>query len=334
MEAVFLRNARIVLKVSCLANPGESVLILTDMSEHRLACVRALEAAAVQLGAIPVIMDVSSYSRLVAGKPPHGSAVLKPIRAAVESADIVIRVGGPDFPCLGGDPDTHDKFLTAQQRRVHLQSTNMQKWDITPEEVAAIRKRTMWLVARLHSATQAHVTSPAGTDFSFGLGPGAKWLPILGIVPLYGEVAITPQQGSESGVYVIDGPTQRGVRPMNETDRAPLRVEVKAGRIQDMSGDPEQVGRLKTLIANANPPFAVIDEVGVVTTRIEANNAHWRDGTHRHDTLHIALGNNLKRDTMVHGQLHMDGEVRRPTVRLDGQAIVEEGVFLDGVVHP
>jgi len=151
------------------------------------------------------------------------------------------------------------------------------------------------------------------------------------IVPLYGEVAITPQQGSESGVYVIDGPTQRGVRPMNEADRAPLRIEVKAGRIQDMSGDPEQVARLRTLIASGDPPLAVIDEVGVVTTRIEANNGHWRDGTHRHDTLHIALGNNLKRDTMVHGQLHMDGEVRRPTVRLDGQVIVEDGVFLDSV---
>jgi hypothetical protein len=332
MENRFLKNARIVLEVSCLAKAGESVLILTDSNERRLACARALEAAAVELGVIPVIMDVSAYSRLMAGKPRHGPLGVKPIKVAVESADIVIRAGGPDFTILVGDPDIHDKFLTAQQRRMHLQTKNMETWEITPEDVAAIRRRTMWLLERLRSVKQVRVTSPAGTDFSFGLGPPAKWLPILGIVPLYGEVAITPQQGSESGVYVVDGPTQRGVRPVAETDRTPLRIEVKAGRIQDMSGDAEQIGRLKTFIANGNPPFAVIDEVGIVTTRIEANDAYWGDGTHRHDTLHIALGNNLKRDTMVHGQLHMDGEVLYPTVRLDGQVIVENGVFLDRVM--
>jgi leucyl aminopeptidase (aminopeptidase T) len=332
VEDRFLKNARIVLEVSCLAKPGESVLILTDGDEKRLACARALEAAAVELGAIPVIMDVSAYARLVAAKPRRVAGVAKPIKAAVESADIVIRAGGPDFTILVGDPDIHDKFLTAQQRRVHLQTRNMESWEITPEEVAAIRRRTMWLLERLRSVKEVRVTSPAGTDFSFGLGPGAKWLPILGIVPLYGEVAITPQQGSESGVYVVDGPTQRGVRPLAETGRAPLRIKVKGGTIEDMSGDAEQIGRLKAYIAGGNPPFAVIDEVGIVTTAIEANDAYWGDGTHRHDTLHIALGNNLKRDTLVHGQLHMDGEVRQPTVRLDGQVIVENGVFLDRVM--
>jgi len=280
-------------------------------------------------------MDVSAYGRFIAGKSPQEALAVKPIKAAIETADIVVRVSGPDYAYLLGDPDVqgvHDKTLTAQQRRFHLQTTNMDKWEITPEQVAAIRRRAVWLTGRLRSVKRVLVTSPAGTNFSFGLGQGAKWLPILGIMPLYGEVAITPQQGSESGIYVIDGPTQRGVRPMKETDRVPIRIVVKGGRIQDMSGDPEQVGRLKTLIASANPPYAVIDEVGVVTTRIEANDAYWSDGTHRHDTLHIGIGNNLRRDALVHGQLHMDGEVRRPTVSLDGQVIVQDGVFLDHVM--
>jgi leucyl aminopeptidase (aminopeptidase T) len=158
-------------------------------------------------------------------------------------------------------------------------------------------------------------------------------------VPLYGEVAIVPSLEPETkGVIVIDGSTYRGVRPPKETDREPLRVVMKEGRVQDISGDPEQVARLKKLDANHTPPGLELDEVGLVTTSIPDNDAYWTagrvdNGTHSHNTIHIALGKNFSRDGgLVHGKLHMDMDIRRPTVSLDGLVVIKDGVFVDDVI--
>lgn len=332
MEDRFAANARIVVETSCLAKPGESVLILTrrGKTERRWNYSKAFAAAAVDIGAVPAILDISEY---VSGPLYEDGRVAEPIRAAVEAADVVISVASANFGTLVGDPDWGDRALAQHRRWVSVQYNGMEEWDITSEEVAAIRRRTMWLIDLLESSQEAHVSSPAGTDFTFGLGDGARWHPILGIVPLYGEVAIIPQQGTESGIFIVDGPTQMGVRTRHELEREPIRIAVESGRVVDVSGDAEQVERLEAFIAGDDPQADAIDEVGVVTTTIEANDRYWwESGTHHHDTLHIALGNNPRRDELVHGPRHMDGEVCRPTVTVGGTEVLKEGIFNDDVV--
>jgi hypothetical protein len=100
-----------------------------------------------------------------------------------------------------------------------------------------------------------------------------------------------------------------------------------------MSGDPVQMERLKRFIASGNPPADAIDEVGILTTNFEDNDKYyWSDGTHHHDRVHVALGNNVRRDMLVHGPRHMDCEMTKPTISIDGLVIVENGVFLDEVM--
>jgi leucyl aminopeptidase (aminopeptidase T) len=157
-------------------------------------------------------------------------------------------------------------------------------------------------------------------------------VPILGIVPLYGEVAIVPSLEPTSGVLVVDGPTQMGVRPADEVDRAPLRIAVEAGRVADMSGDPVQIERLKEFVASGDPAADAIDEVGILTTVFKDNDIYyWSDGTHHHDRVHVALGNNVRRDTVIHGPRHMDAEICKPTISIDGLTIVKDGIFCDEV---
>jgi len=333
-----LENARIILEVSCRARPDETVLVVADRKLMRYA--PALVAAAQQIGAVPAVFDISAYVKTRWYE--HGR-VLEPLKTAMERADIV--VGTHNYGRLIDDPDIHDSLLTCQRRWVYVQMNGMDKWEITAEEVAAIARRTHWLMGVLDDAETIHVTSPAGTDFTCGLGPGSKHVPILGIIPLYGEVAVTPRHGSESGIVVVDGPTQMGVRPKDELDREPLRITIEAGRVVDFDGDPEQVqrleqfivsgdapvdGRLKTTVDAQDAPADVIDEVGVLTTMVEANDVYyWSDGTHHHDCTHIALGNNAHRDTLVHGTRHMDGEVHKSTVSVDGLVVTRDGVFCD-----
>jgi leucyl aminopeptidase (aminopeptidase T) len=186
----------------------------------------------------------------------------------------------------------------------------------------------------LKSAKTGRITSSIGTDFTFGLGQDSTLAPILGIVPLYGEVAVTPSLKSTSGTFIVDGPTQRDVRPANELARKPFQITVKSGRVKNITGgDTVQLKRLKEFIASGDPPADAIDEVGILTTKLIENDIYyWSDGTHHHDRVHIALGNNVRRDTLVHGPKHMDCEVCKPTISIDGLAIMENGIFLDSVM--
>ena len=333
MENRLLQNARIVLEAACRARSGESVLVIVT-SEAILERTPALVTAALDLGLVPAVIDIRSFI----ASPAYGAErILQPLKAAIESADIVVNniehvhnAKRPDYSRLLGDPDAHDLSLTAERKWVYLQCGGMQEWNITKEAVLGIADRTHWLLELLRSAKQGRITSHLGTDLTFGLGPNATCTPILGIVPLYSEVAVTPAPQSTSGVFVVDGPTQLSVRPANETDRAPLRIIVEAGQVVDIQGDPAQLERLRQFIASGDPPADSIDEVGILTTPFEENDKFdWPDGTHHHDCAHIALGNNERRDVVVHGPRHMDGEIRKPTISIDGLVIVKNGVFLD-----
>ena len=331
-----IENARIVLESSCRAKAGESLLIVAD--DKLLPYGPAFAQAAVELSMIPAVFDIRHY---ISSQSYKDGSILKPLKEAIMAADIVIEnladtwvPNRPGYGRLLGDPDLHDKSLTAERRWMILQCNDMEEWDPDPVEIAAIRTRTVWLMELLKSAKTGRVTSSAGTDFTFDLGRNSMCTPVLGIIPFYGEVAVTPGLENTSGTFVVDGPTQRKVRPTAEMDREPLRITVEGGRAVDMSGDPVQLKRLKEFIASGDPPADAIDEVGLLTTNLRDNDKYyWSDGTHGHDRIHIALGNNVRRDKVVHGPQHMDGEVCKPTVEIEGRVIIKDGIFQDSVME-
>ena len=327
-----LKNARIILETSCRAKEGESLLILAD--EKLLPISPALVSAALELKLVPAVMDIRGF---LSSTQYREGYVYNPLAKAMEAADIVIEnladtwvPNRPDFGRLFGDYTFQDRSLNGERRWMIVQCDGMDKWNITAEEVSGIRKRTLWLMDLLKTAKSGRVISSKGTDFTFGLGSDAGYTPVLGIIPLYGEVAVTPDLATTSGVIVADGPTQRDVRPKNELDKKPIRIKVEKGRAIDYDGDPVQVKRLQDFIASGDPPADAIDEVGILTTRFKENDLYyWSDGTHHHNRVHIALGNNVLRDTLVHGPKHMDCEVTDPTISIDGLVIVKDGIFLD-----
>ncbi|MDP6776754.1 MAG: hypothetical protein QGI83_08315 [Candidatus Latescibacteria bacterium] len=327
-----LRNARIVLESSCRARAGESLLLLAD--DVLLPYAPALSRAALDLGLIPTTLDIRHY---VSSGPYAEGHVLQSVRAALDATDIVIQnladtwvPNRPGYDRLYGHPDAHDQALSGERRWMILQCNGLEEWDVDAREIAAIRDRTLWLLDLLSRSESGHITSAGGTDFTFGLTEAAGTVPVLGIIPFYGEVAVMPVMETTAGVFVFDGPTQREVRPADELDREPLRITVETGRVVDLSGCPIQLERLRAFIASGDPPADAVDEVGIVTTTLEENHRYyWSDGTHRHDRVHIALGNNVRRDVLVHGPKHIDGEVDRPTIQIDDRLIVEHGIWVD-----
>jgi len=340
-----LRNARIIVETACGARPGETVLILTEKTskapyrEELLPYARAMAQACLDLDAHPLILDIGEYV--------HSSAfsegvVLEPLHAAMRAADVVINaVDYANFSRLAGESSNaagawkSDKYIQAQQRWFALQSYRMADWNITAEQVADIRRRTDYVLALAQASNSLHIATPAGSDFTVGLGEGALITAFRVLVPLYGEVPIVPKHGTENGVLIVDGTTQKGVRPVDELDRPPLRIAVADGVVTDYDGDPEQVARLRAFIEDGEPRADNIDEVGIVTSTIRENDLYWwEDGTHCTERTHVALGNNADRTGAVHGRSHMDCELCKPTISIDGTVIIKDGVFVDANLAP
>lgn len=325
------RNARIVLTHACRAKSGESLLILVD--EVMRPWAEGLSRAATALGLVPVVMDVRKY---LASQAYAEGYVLESVRAAIASSDIVLEnlpdtwvPNRPSYGRLTGEPDLEDQALSGERRWMILQCGGLDEWEVEAEEIAAVQERTDWLLDLVRSSREGHITGPSGTDFTFALGSAAHAVPVKGIIPLYGEVAVMPVPKGTRGVMVVDGPTQCEVRPSSELAREPLRIEVEDGRVSGMSGEARQLARLQAFVESGDPLAEVVDEVGIVTTHLVENDVHyWSDGTHHHDRVHIALGNNARRDAIVHGPKHMDCEVDRPTIWIDGEMLVRDGEWM------
>jgi len=323
-----LRNARLTLKHRAHIKAGETVTVLMGERDghrggpNRLDAI-AIAKAASEMGAYPLILDISEFRDMPIWKENVG---FEAVRQAIIHSDIVFG-SVYRFERLGFDVDgSPDAYLVGdREQRWVAMMPYMDRWDFTEEEIAAIEPVTKELLARVEKGHTFRVTSPAGTDFTFETLSAKQ---ILGIYALYGEVAIMPKFGSGSGIVVVDGPTQKKVRPPAELDREPMRIQFENGEVVSYTGDAEQIARLEAFINSAEVKGKYVDEVGIPTTRAEANNECWTDGTHNCNTIHIAIGNNNRRSEIVHGQLHMDMEVKDPTFYIDGEIVMKDTKFI------
>lgn len=334
------KNALITIQVACGVKAGETVLLITERysrapyNDDLAPVTEMLAEACVRIGALPVVLNIDKYIRTGLFLQGHQSLVIK---NAMENADVVLNmvdyIHFSRFMGLGTNEEgawQSDMYVTGEQRMFALQSHGMDKWNITPEQIAMISARSRWLADLIRHSRQLTVTSALGTDFRCSLGEGSNVMPYLCLVPLFGETPVIPCHGTEEGVLIVDGPTQQGVRPLNELHRENLRITVEKGIVTEYSGDPVQVKRLEAFMNSGNPRAEHVDEVGILTTDVPENNLYWwADGTHHYRRVHIAIGNNILRGRNVHGQAHMDCEISLPTVSVDGMVIIKDGVFLD-----
>jgi leucyl aminopeptidase (aminopeptidase T) len=328
-------NARITARVSCGVKAGDEVLIIIEKNtkppyhDELLPVARAMAAACMELGATPVIADIHEWMN---GPAFASGGTPAPLAGAIRSADVVINAADrASFRRLSGRADIPiGKCASGEQRWFVLQSHKMAEWQITAEQVGMIHIRSTWLADLVRRAPSIEVRSPAGTQIVFDLADGVNAFPYLWLVPLFGEVPVVPSSPCGEGVMIVDGPTQRGVRPRDELDRPPLRIEFENGRVRDFQGDPEQVERLRAFITGGQPRADAVDEIGIPTTDIEENSLYWwEDGTHGVGRIHIAIGNNTDRRQSVHGPSHMDCEICDATVTVGGLLVVRDGVFVD-----
>jgi len=340
-------NGAFILRDIARAKAGESVLVIADRDTRREA--EGLAACAASLGLLPLLVDISEH-----GGPPgftryHNMPLVPPLRAAIEAADICLMTTEQkytDFGILMHERAQCDLALLGDNRRYTVDIHGIDEWRLDRAELLAMRERTRRLLDALRRGRTLRVTTEIGTDFTCAVGSAPDGVyPVLGIVPLYAEVAVVPSLGSVTGRLVVDGASQFSyvgepfpIRPNfaggRELDCPPLVIELKESVVTSYGGDARQLGRLEAWMFENEPYANIADEVGIVTTQSDDNDRwHWKfDGTHQSRCVHVALGNNNRKDACIHGKKHVDFDMHAPDIHLDGRQICKRGVYLDDVI--
>ncbi len=337
-------NAMFVLKDIAEAKAGDNIVVIADAESYSNA--RALCDTAKEMGCGVVILDVDMYG---GAEGYDNIPIMEPVRQAILHADICfmttpqIKTG---FSTYLGSRDEGDASLLGKNKQFTFESGGMEEWNINKEEVLANRKRALVLYEWLKSAKEIRITTRRGTDLTVNIGKSIDAMyPVMGIIPFYSEVAVIPSFDTVNGVVVADGASertrnQRGfpIRPnmptCNELYKEPMRLVFKDSYVVEFSGDPVQEERLRVLMDEVSPKPDLCDEIGLVCTSSHENNMYgWKvDGSHQINCIHVAIGNNRRRGEIIHSDEHVDFDVHDPSVYVDGECILKDGVFNDDVI--
>ncbi|WP_144641168.1 2,5-dihydroxypyridine 5,6-dioxygenase [Bordetella genomosp. 13] len=319
---------------------GQTVTILTGATTHPQTLSAALIAAQ-SLGAIvnrldlPPVNGEKALSRdtlaYLGTTPLTGN---KAAIAALKASDLVL-----DLMTLLFSPEQHD--ILAGGTKILLA--------VEPPEIlarmvptAADRERVRAASARIAAAKTMHVTSPAGTDVRFKLGE-------FPAISEYGYVdepgrwdhwpsgfSLTwPDEGSAEGTIVID----RGdiLLPQKSYVNEPIRLTVQAGYATRIEGGID-AELLSEYMASFNDPEGyAISHIGwglqpraswTTLSLYDREATIGMDARAFEGNFLFSLGPNNEAGGSRTTACHIDIPLRRCTVRLDGDTMVENGKVL------
>ena len=313
-----LEHAALVAVRDCLGlQPNEKLLIVTDPPQARLA--RILAEAARPLACEVLVLEYG-VRELNGQEPPD------PVPGAMAGVDAVLAV------------TTRSITHTAARRAATAAGARVATMPGITEDCLvrtmnadyhAIAARTERLAERLTAANVAHVTSAAGTDITLPIA-GIKAIPSTGLIRKAGqwgnlpsgEAYMMPEEGKAEGVIVVDA-SLAGIGKLTE----PVRITVAGGQAVAVEGG-EQARRFAEQLDKAGPGARNCAELGVGTNDRAVVTGAILEDEKILGTVHIAFGNNASMGGTVSVAFHVDGILLRPTLTLDGDAVLRDGTPL------
>lgn len=343
--------------------PNESVLIVTNPDPEVSDIAMALYDAAVDAGALPVLVYQRRKSQLDFAEKP----VIEAIRSR---PDVLISMSagklGKDREAIvepyrieGRHFDNLFHFLLYGEKSIRSFWSPGVTRDIfsrtVPIDYERLRLKCAALKQILDHATSVHISTGAGTDLAIGLrgrsafvDDGDFGLPGRGGNLPAGEAYISPQLGTSEGVIVFDGSIASYTGTIRI--REPIRVEVTAGFVSGVSGGPEADELSDTLSRAEQNTTALenqaklsaqdgaiyrrnirnIGELGIGMNPAAKINGNMLEDEKAFHSCHIAIGHNYDEDAPA--LTHLDGVIRNPTItvtQMDGSRLemMRDGEF-------
>lgn len=312
-------QADLVVRRLLGVRPGEQLAIIVD-AEAEQEMLQALAAAASDVGAEVTVLAMPP--RKTARKNDLGPV----IERALEGADCLIGLtrtsGAPSYAGVV-------TRLCAEGRLRYLSMVMRDMGHFTEggalADYPALHAEGERLAARWRRARTIRVNTPAGTELRADV-EGEDVIVECGIADLPGgraafadgEVSQMPREGSAEGRIVVDGPMAH--LGTGET----FSLTLAAGRVLAVEGDGARAEGLRGILRSV--PFADnVAEVGIGLNPACRRNGDFEEEKKARGLVHVALGDNLFYGGTVRCGVHMDMVLYRPTVWLDGEAVVEDG---------
>ncbi|HKX16654.1 MAG TPA: aminopeptidase [bacterium] len=320
MDAVnpdLARVARRILSTCIQIKRDHRVCVVADRKTLPFGLIFA-EAAEPLAG--DVVLTVMAVRRTHGEEPPAAVA------AAMETADVVIQ------------PVTYALTHTDASRRALAKGAailvlrgiteDLMLGGAMDADYGEIQRTTAALADRLTGAATAHVTSPAGTDVRMGLA-GRQGFVLAGRVPgpgrfagiPDGEAPIAPVEGTTEGTIVVE----YSMDDLGMLD-GPIRLTVEGGRITAVGGG-RSAGRLRRLLDESDEHATNIAEFAIGTNPRARLIGNLAEDKKLRGSVHFAMGDNMSLGGRVRSNIHLDAMVLRPTVTLDGEAVVRDGAL-------
>lgn len=186
---------------------------------------------------------------------------------------------------------------------------------------------------RIAERTEVHVTTPLGTDLRLS-ATGREWMTDTGLLRgsgVYGnmpagEVFVSPVEDSAEGTLVIDKilPGLVLTEPVRLVFERSLVVNIEGGdgaeRLQEIIAEGE---------SRPNGEWSrIIGEFGIGTNPEARLQGSIITDEKVVGTVHVAVGRNDHMGGKNLAPIHVDGVVSQPTVRVDGDLLIDDGRYL------
>ena len=308
------RAVRAVVRDCLGVKQGEEVLVIANPATQHLGERMREEAA--DAGGDAVLA-------LISERVSHAAEPPRSVADAMAAADVILA------------PTLQSLSHTAARKRASEAGARCATLPGVTEEMLArvmsadmggLRRKGHAIAAALDRASEAHVTSANGTDLRLDLS-GRKAIPdageltetgAFGNLPC-GEGYIAPVGGH--GTLVIDG-SMAGVGLVDE----PVELVIEGGHLTSARGG--QGMAFMQLLAEHGEDGTNVAELGIGTNERAKLTGEILEDEKILGTCHVAFGASAAIGGTVQVPVHLDCVVMKPTVELDGEAIVCDGELL------
>jgi len=293
---------------------GEEVLVVANPATRNLG--ERLREEAAEAGGDAVLT-------LISERPSHGAEPPKTVAEAMATCDVLLA------------PTVQSLSHTAARKRATDSGARAATLPGVTEEMLArvmsadmegLRRKGHAVAEALDRATEARLTDANGTDLRLDLA-GREAIPdageltepgAFGNLPC-GEGFISPAGGE--GTLVVDG----SIAQIGRVDE-PIELIVEGGHLTGARW--RQGMKLMELLTRHGEDATMIAELGVGTNEKAKLTGEVLEDEKILGTCHVAFGASAGIGGTVQVPVHLDCVVMKPTLELDGAAIVREGELL------
>jgi leucyl aminopeptidase (aminopeptidase T) len=308
------RAVRAVVRDCLAVKEGEEALVVCNPATQRVG--ERLREEAADAGADAVLTVISERASHAAEPPAT-------VAGAMAAADVLLA------------PTVQSLSHTAARKRASENGARTATLPGVTEDMLArvmsadmegLRRKGHAVAEALDRASEAHITDPNGTDLRLDLS-GREAIPdageltergAFGNLPC-GEGFISPAGGN--GILVIDG-AMAGIGLVDD----PVELVIEGGHLTSARGG--QGMAFMELLTEHGEDGTAIAELGVGTNERAKLTGEILEDEKILGTCHIAFGASAGIGGTVQVPVHLDCVVMKPTLELDGEAIVRDGELL------